>query len=406
MVAPIDDSDRTYVLLSSLDETIVQHEQSFNLALHRYRGVYEPRGHKYITDFRYTPTPTIVYRVGGVVLQKELLWIHKRTQLMIRYTLLDAHSETTLRLRPLLAFRDKHLCREPTWRPTDARRPCRAVSSAASTRDSRGSICRPTAPMPSSSPHPTGITDSNIREELKLRLRGSRRSDDHRLLRVEDQEGRERDILSLDRHDGLGADDRRRVRSLAGTPNPQDRLSELPATLGTSVRHTSSGRAHGGHSRLPVVRPHRTRHVHVAARHNADAGLQGGLHGCTRYDDSRHARRRLRRLGLGDSLGRRTAVVLLDVAESRKTYRPEGAVVALRRGHEVRLGGLSPRHGRRRGGHARQRPDMGCGRQPTPDVDGDYGRRTSRHAARRIRRRDRGVVVQRRHVHLGACTQA
>ena len=108
MVAPIDDSDRTYVLLSSLDETIVQHEQSFNLALHRYRGVYEPRGHKYITDFRYTPTPTIVYRVGGVVLQKELLWIHKRTQLMIRYTLLDAHSETTLRLRPLLAFRDKH----------------------------------------------------------------------------------------------------------------------------------------------------------------------------------------------------------------------------------------------------------------------------------------------------------
>ena len=108
MVAPIDESDRTYVLLSSLDETIVQHDQSFNLALHRYDGVYEPRGHKYITDFEYTPTPTITYRVGGVILKKELLWIHKRTQLMIRYTLVDAHSETTLRLRPLLAFRDKH----------------------------------------------------------------------------------------------------------------------------------------------------------------------------------------------------------------------------------------------------------------------------------------------------------
>ena len=108
MVAPIDQSDRTYVLLSSLDETVVQHDQSFNLALHRYEGVYEPRGHKYITDFEYTPTPTIIYRVGGVILKKELLWIHKRTQLMIRYTLVDAHSETTLRLRPLLAFRDKH----------------------------------------------------------------------------------------------------------------------------------------------------------------------------------------------------------------------------------------------------------------------------------------------------------
>ena len=108
MVAPIDDSDRTYVLLSALDETIIQHDQTFNLALHRFQGTYEPRGHKYITDFEYTPTPTITYRVGGVILKKEMLWIHKRTQLMIRYTLVDAHSETRLRLRPFLAFRDKH----------------------------------------------------------------------------------------------------------------------------------------------------------------------------------------------------------------------------------------------------------------------------------------------------------
>ncbi|MBO5771818.1 MAG: glycogen debranching enzyme family protein [Alistipes sp.] len=108
IVAPIDMTDETYVLLSSLDETIVQHDQSFNLALHRFRGVYEPRGHKYITDFEYTPCPTITYRVGGVILKKELLWIHKRTHLMIRYTLVDAHSETKLRLRPFLAFRNKH----------------------------------------------------------------------------------------------------------------------------------------------------------------------------------------------------------------------------------------------------------------------------------------------------------
>ncbi len=108
MVSPIDDSGRDYVLLSSLDETIIQHEQSFNLALHRFEGSYSPRGHKYITDFEYTPTPTITYRVGGVVLRKELLWIHKRAQLMIRYTLVEARSETKLQLRPLLAFRDRH----------------------------------------------------------------------------------------------------------------------------------------------------------------------------------------------------------------------------------------------------------------------------------------------------------
>lgn len=46
MVAPIDDSDRAYVLLSSVDETVVHDGQSFNLALHRFPGTYEPRGHK------------------------------------------------------------------------------------------------------------------------------------------------------------------------------------------------------------------------------------------------------------------------------------------------------------------------------------------------------------------------
>ena len=103
-----DEEEENYVLLSSVDETIVQHDQSFNLAIHRFPGVYEPRGHKYIIDFDYTPTPTITYRVGGVTLKKELLWIHSRTQLLIRYTLLEARSETWLRLRPFLAFRCSH----------------------------------------------------------------------------------------------------------------------------------------------------------------------------------------------------------------------------------------------------------------------------------------------------------
>ncbi len=109
IVAPIDDSARDYVLLSSLDETIIHEGHRFNLALHRFDGVYEPRGHKYITDFEYTPTPAITYRVGDVVLRKELLWIHKRTQLMVRYTLVESQAEqTTLQLRPFLAFRDRH----------------------------------------------------------------------------------------------------------------------------------------------------------------------------------------------------------------------------------------------------------------------------------------------------------
>ena len=109
MVCPLEElGGGDYVLLSSLDETVIQHGQAFNLAIHRFPGIYEPRGHKYIVDFKYTPTPTITYRVGGVLLQKELLWIHSSQQLLVRYTLLEATSQTWLRLRPFLAFRNRH----------------------------------------------------------------------------------------------------------------------------------------------------------------------------------------------------------------------------------------------------------------------------------------------------------
>ena len=110
MVSSLDElGGEDFVLLSSLDETIIQHKAEFNLAIHRYRdNYYEPRGHKYIVDFAYTPTPTTTYRVGGVVLKKELLWVHSRHQLLIKYTLMEASSQTFLRLRPLLAFRSRH----------------------------------------------------------------------------------------------------------------------------------------------------------------------------------------------------------------------------------------------------------------------------------------------------------
>jgi len=110
LVCPIKKFDgESYVLLSSLDETVIQHEQSFNLGIHLYpNGVYDPRGHKYIRDFEFEPTPTIIYRVGGVVLKKELLMMHNNDKIYIRYTLLEAHSPTTLRLRPFLAYRNRH----------------------------------------------------------------------------------------------------------------------------------------------------------------------------------------------------------------------------------------------------------------------------------------------------------
>ena len=107
LVIPIPEmDDENHVLLSSLDETVIQHGAEFNLGLHKYQGNnYSPNGHKYIREFEWEKVPTTIYRVGGVILKKEKLFVHHENRILIRYTLLEAHSATTLRLRPFLAFR-------------------------------------------------------------------------------------------------------------------------------------------------------------------------------------------------------------------------------------------------------------------------------------------------------------
>ncbi|MFP4059742.1 MAG: amylo-alpha-1,6-glucosidase [Bacteroidales bacterium] len=98
-----------FVLLSSLDETIIQKDSEFNFGLHKYGGDnYFPKGHKYIRAFELDNTVKTTYRVGGVILTKELILVDEKQQLLIRYTLVDAHSATLLRLKPFLAFRNIH----------------------------------------------------------------------------------------------------------------------------------------------------------------------------------------------------------------------------------------------------------------------------------------------------------
>lgn len=99
---------RRHALLSSLDETLIQHGKTFNLGIHCYGEVFEPRGHKYIVDYENDPVPTITYSVGGMKFQKQILMVRDQDRVLVKYTLLDAHSDTTLRLTPYLSFRSIH----------------------------------------------------------------------------------------------------------------------------------------------------------------------------------------------------------------------------------------------------------------------------------------------------------
>ncbi len=97
-----------FMLLSSLDESLVLGGKQFNLGIHCYGDTYEPRGHKYIIDFDANPVPEITYKIGGIYFTKTLMMVPDNDQILIKYELLEAPSKVTLQLKPFLAFRSIH----------------------------------------------------------------------------------------------------------------------------------------------------------------------------------------------------------------------------------------------------------------------------------------------------------
>ena len=110
LVCPVDElGGGRYVLLSSLDVTVVNDDKSFNIGIRKYKGDYfSPKGHKYIQDFECESIPLTIFRVGNVILKMERLLVHYEEQVLVRYTILEASETMKLQIRPFLAFRSIH----------------------------------------------------------------------------------------------------------------------------------------------------------------------------------------------------------------------------------------------------------------------------------------------------------
>ncbi len=109
LICPLEHLDgQKHVLLSSLDETIIQRGKEFHIGSRKYPEEFHPLGHKYLEKFEAEPIPTHIYRVSGVVLKKEILLAQEEERILLKYTLLDAHSPTRIRFQPYLAFRQIH----------------------------------------------------------------------------------------------------------------------------------------------------------------------------------------------------------------------------------------------------------------------------------------------------------
>lgn len=106
---PVDNFDgNKHMLLSSVDESLFANGKMFNLGIHCYGDVYEPRGHKYIVDFTADPIPVVVYHVGEMEFVKSIMLVPDKDQVMIKYELRKSPAEISLLLKPFLAFRNIH----------------------------------------------------------------------------------------------------------------------------------------------------------------------------------------------------------------------------------------------------------------------------------------------------------
>ncbi len=101
--------DKNHVLLSTVDETLIDNGFEFHLSMRMYPGGhFDPKGHKYLREFRSSPNPCLVYRLGNNVLTKEYIFMQSQDRILMKYTLEDASDKITFRLKPFLAYRSVH----------------------------------------------------------------------------------------------------------------------------------------------------------------------------------------------------------------------------------------------------------------------------------------------------------
>lgn len=101
------------LLISAIDETLIQNGAEYNLGVHEYTsGHFSPNGQNYMRLFSYAQnSATTTYRAGGTLIEKCVMVCEDENRLIVRYKVISGN--TTIKIEPMLAFRDTaELCVE------------------------------------------------------------------------------------------------------------------------------------------------------------------------------------------------------------------------------------------------------------------------------------------------------
>ncbi len=113
LVANLANPEGRYVLLSALEESLTGQGKEFYISCRKHPGVYHPHGQEYMLSMENNLWPVFKYKIGDMVITREVMMVHKRSLTLVRYQAVQdegsrLHVPLTLVIKPLLAFRNFH----------------------------------------------------------------------------------------------------------------------------------------------------------------------------------------------------------------------------------------------------------------------------------------------------------
>ncbi|MBN2283500.1 MAG: glycogen debranching enzyme family protein [Deltaproteobacteria bacterium] len=108
LVSNLPERGGRFVLLSTLEDSLILGEKEHFLTTHRYPDLFFPGDRSTLAAFTLDLQPRFTYRIGGVEIRKELLLLHGEDTLLIRYVIDGLRESARLKIRPFIAYRNIH----------------------------------------------------------------------------------------------------------------------------------------------------------------------------------------------------------------------------------------------------------------------------------------------------------
>lgn len=99
-------------MLSKIEETLIIDGETFQLSSNQFANDVEPKGYRFLKEFRLDPFPIWIYEINGIEIEKTVFMVHGANTTVCEWKVADKskieNRKLQIELRPLLSFCDYH----------------------------------------------------------------------------------------------------------------------------------------------------------------------------------------------------------------------------------------------------------------------------------------------------------